>query len=458
MGTKIVPYICRILFPALEDLDRFAIIDLCSAEMSEGDASMSQTVTMDLVFFNADCPTNHYDLNLANPADRTIAEKLYAINYWHKKQALALGLPDTSKHGNYENLRNMIYCKLDFIWTADWNIPWDGEMSFDYTEPIHLPRKEKTQDPDTVVRLVETVTSNVNCRASAKLRAIRSVAHTLKLSSQMVVELMRIFKHKSQFQSSRMHGSLMARMSAQKSKTSTRVTSMEAVPEDQSSVADTPQRSSADFGEVRPPTEPFAPRCSFDKAVEYDSDINGRVELFVCLFNRCTDVPRLISREVLYNRELMDDSDMKEVKRRLGRIATFDALHCCQENTNIGSGFPDGNRFECYLPLWEDWTIAKFLVTIAVCEPDDFGNIRHSRWSELTYQGQNEDYMIPATWIPDPPRIGTLKLTYVSEKLEYIMPKKRFELAEKLFGWQNGASFLHEGTKPSRLANIYAKV
>merc|ERR1719272_619466 len=74
MGTKIVPYICRILFPALEDLDRFAIIDLCSTEMSESDASMSQTVTMDLVFFNADAPTNHYELNLANPADRTILE------------------------------------------------------------------------------------------------------------------------------------------------------------------------------------------------------------------------------------------------------------------------------------------------------------------------------------------------------------------------------------------------
>lgn len=204
----------------------------------------------------------------------------------------------------------------------------------------------------------------------------------------------------------------------------------------------------------------FQPRCSYDSPVDLDADINGRVEIFIALFNRCTDVPRLITKQVLYNRELMDDSDMKEIKRRLGRICTFDALHVCQENTNLGSGFPDGNRFEMYLPLWEDHVIAKFLITIAAIEPDDYGNIRYSRWSELTFQSiaGSEDYVIPASWLPDPPRIGTLKLTYVSEKLEYIIDKERYKLGEKLLGWQNGQPFKHEDTKPSRLSNIYTRV
>jgi len=449
-GSKIVPYVCRILFPALEDLDRFAIIDLCNSEMTENDASMSQTVTSELVYFNADCPTNHYELNLANPAERTIVEKLYAINYWHKKQVLTLNLPDQSKHGNYENIRNAVYCKLDFVWSQDWNIPFDGEFSFDYTEPIRPGRSQKPQDPDTVERLVETIMSSNNCRAQAKLRAIRSVAHTLKLSPQMVVQLLKIFRGKVKFQSSRMHGSMLAR------------TSMAANSElDDMSFIDAPPGTVGidDFASgAKGKKATFVPRCSFDQNILFDDEVNGRTDMFICLFNRCTDQPRLISKEVLYNRDLMDDSDMKDIKRRLGRILTFDAMHCCQENTNLGSGYPDGNRYECYLPLWEDHVIAKFLVTIAAIEPDDYGNIRYSRWSELTYQSAGEDYIIPATWLPDPPRVGTLKLTYVAEKMEYILPKQRFQLAEKLFAWQNGQPFLHEGTKPSRLASIYARV
>jgi hypothetical protein len=198
-----------------------------------------------------------------------------------------------------------------------------------------------------------------------------------------------------------------------------------------------------------------------------------RVEAFVSLFNRCVEPPMLCTPECLYRETLFGSDGVAEICKRLGRMRTFDALHCSQAMNHIRSSATlsektrlartmkllkgaknaekagdkeaflrgmtpqNGRSHELNLGIYEDSVCASFLVQLSNLEKGE--NLKNCYWSEHERgedEEEDEDFVIPPRWAKQVPTEGELHLTYVSEKPEFIDTDARRALAETLFGWE----------------------
>merc|ERR1712232_586000 len=60
-----------------------------------------------LLTFNPDNPTWHYQLNLGNPSDNMVADQLLMLDRWEVEIDKSLGRVDVSQFVNRSHLRNM---------------------------------------------------------------------------------------------------------------------------------------------------------------------------------------------------------------------------------------------------------------------------------------------------------------------------------------------------------------
>ncbi len=63
--------------------------------------------------------------------------------------------------------------------------------------------------------------------------------------------------------------------------------------------------------------------------------LNIGTGVFVCLFNRCTDNPYLVTNNILYNTKVFSKGDNEDIRLKLGPPAVFDAMGACQPGTNL---------------------------------------------------------------------------------------------------------------------------
>jgi len=181
------------LYPALEFLDRIAAMDLMCAKKPNGanikEAADFRRKNRSVSQMNPDNPTGHYVFDMQLSTDYSCLEKLCVINQFQKSISMQTNRPDTSRHGNYENVRNMvcdreeIKCEL-----SQWSLPplgADISVTLDYVNPLRPAKSKKITNPRIFRRILEVVNS-AEVELEEKCYAVNSIAHHLVLSMDQV--------------------------------------------------------------------------------------------------------------------------------------------------------------------------------------------------------------------------------------------------------------------------------
>lgn len=137
---------CARLLPTL--MDPLSMREHVLATESVRDLVRLEQGAVALLNVNFDNPTGHYDLNLAEPAERVVAERLLLLNRWQGQRWKAAGLVDISQHGNGKCTRNEVHLQRRFLWGAEeWVLPEGGIFSFDFV-PLLRPSADATTISD----------------------------------------------------------------------------------------------------------------------------------------------------------------------------------------------------------------------------------------------------------------------------------------------------------------------
>jgi len=305
-----------------------------------------------------------------------------------------------------------------------------------------LKKRSTTAVENVVVGILNAIEQST-CSAEDKLAALRCISSELVLSPAQAVPLFQVFPDPEVHNASNLDNSLAQNSGGNRRK---KITRMETNRLDALGVT---QRKSA-----------F--QWKFQKC---------RVEAFVSLFNRCIEPQMLCTPDCLYKETLFGSDGVAEVCHRLGRIRTFDALHCSESLSHIRPstslsgesrlartlkllkdakqaeeiGDKDvflrgvtpqfGRIHELTLSTYEDWVCATFLLQLSRSEKGD--NLKNCYWSgqDESCAAEGRDFLIPQEWFKQVPKIGELQVTYVTQRPESINLDARRTLAEKLFGW-----------------------
>merc|ERR1711871_1320582 len=88
-----------------------------------------------LAYFNPRSPTDHYSLNLENPAEREVLNRLLCINAWDKVAMRLADMVDCSCLGTFDCIRNLVVDGIELDFTEDCVVPLDGIVDLDYVSP-----------------------------------------------------------------------------------------------------------------------------------------------------------------------------------------------------------------------------------------------------------------------------------------------------------------------------------
>jgi hypothetical protein len=240
---------------------------------------------------------------------------------------------------------------------------------------------------------------------------------------------------------------------------------------------------------------PSIKRTVMTSAFQYKFE-NCSADMFVAIFNRCHDQPRLCTMECLYDRSLFTPACHQYIREKLGVNRTFDALQCCgqrmvraeggrgasitgarflaklyaaqsKESAKSQEGTPAeglqlarspsrspsecddpvqtisaeeiGMKYRLDLSVFEEWTTLRFLILLTEKEPGT--HFLKCTWSERAFlREQGFDFMIPPSWNRSPPKVGVIEFHYITEKRDFKRPDARGDLAEELFGWERSAA------------------
>ena len=181
-GNQLETYMCRRLIPSSCDYVR----------MLQKSAS--------LFSFNANNPTGHYRLDLSNPIDYSVAEKLAILDNLETALRSRDGKPDVSQLGNFSHCRNVQYsnCPLPRSFT-EW-IP----VEFDVLELDYSSSKRPSNETsapqavplaDTVFeQLLRAMLQSVVSSSQAKLQALQQLSDKFFLNCSQLRQLVDLFK------------------------------------------------------------------------------------------------------------------------------------------------------------------------------------------------------------------------------------------------------------------------
>lgn len=363
-------------------------------------------------FFNSHNPTDAYLLELDKSTERAVGERMSIVNVFEKEVARMEDDVDTSQWGHWEGTRNCYLNQIHEIRQfSAVQLPYTGTLSFDYVSPQRPKARDKVTSSAVVEEVIKALMSSECCYPD-KVASLRGVSHLFVLSP----DLIKIF--------------------------------VEAFPNDQIEAKNKVTHHGAKENWHLAKTKLNFLRSLNPKMTTLGSAFgfagNPRVEVFVCLFNRCNRQPVLCTKNCLYDRTLFTNVCSRKLQTRLGRLRTFDAIYCCDPNTNNGS------TFEMNLGRHEDWLLAQFLVILAAIE--DGENMVRCSWTEKkNLMERGYDFVVPGTWLTEIPMVGTFKATYQSERPEYIEPQARQKCAIKYCGWEPGIDYTKDlpgaGTK-----------
>lgn len=134
--------------------------------------------------------TGRYNLDLAKPADYTVAENCLLVNAWESEVGRLMSRPNVSQQGTYEMIRNESHNEMPFAYGRDWTLPSYGWLRFDYSS-IRRPPALTAAMP-AASEVTRYLSSNTLAH-DAKLRALRAISVHMYLSSQQFRNLIQCF-------------------------------------------------------------------------------------------------------------------------------------------------------------------------------------------------------------------------------------------------------------------------
>eukprot|EP00438_Fugacium_kawagutii_P020643 Skav223026 [mRNA] locus=scaffold1422:288981:291590:+ [translate_table: standard] len=177
-------YMCRSLIPSSCDYVR----------MLQKSAS--------LFSFNANNPTGHYRLDLSNPIDYAVAEKLAILDNWESTMRSRDGKPDVSQLGNFSHCRNVQYsnCPLPRSFT-EW-IPVEFDvLELDYSSSKRPNEASEPLDHNAFEHLLRTMLQLGNSAPKAKFQALLSLSDKFYLKCSQLRQLTDLFQESGTRQS-----------------------------------------------------------------------------------------------------------------------------------------------------------------------------------------------------------------------------------------------------------------
>lgn len=378
-------WIMETLYPCMDGAERVALMDVVSAPEQR---RFVMKRTQHLYYFNPSNPSTHYFLSLQNPTDMAVAERLLVLNKWHKFMCEKLNMADTTQMGDGHHFRNTKLNGQRFVFDESWILPQKGSevtFSLDYAVPLRPDEKASITSARVLDSFIHVLESSL-AHCYDKVLMVRILSHNLYLNPNQLLHL------------------------------------VESFPRDDRDLS------------------------TSDKLYAGAEDLNEpRVEVFVTLFCRCADRITVCSPEVLYNVRFMPRQQVYRLWSRLGRLNLFDMKHICQQVSSNTS-----NKYDLYLTQYEDWRIMGLLVKMVAYEED--AHLKKCWYSEVSYlsaggdkasgDGKWElayDYLVPATWIQEVPKVGQIKFTYTTAGpgRKQVAAEKRMALAEQYLNWFN---------------------
>ncbi|CAE8718784.1 unnamed protein product, partial [Polarella glacialis] len=143
---------------------------------------------------------------------------------------------------------------------------------------------------------------------------------------------------------------------------------------------------------------------------------------FVLLYSRTLYHSEVISPQLLYDPLLFSEGDCNQIRHSLGWIHSCDLLNLHSEESNGGNRLGPFN-----MEAYDGWLIVKLMIAIGQAEKS-LGAFNNSSWSD------KNGFVIPASWVPDPPRQGEFSTTFKT-RTEDVNLEKRKELAARYLGW-----------------------
>merc|ERR1712039_140554 len=153
-----------------------------------------------------------------------------------------------------------------------------------------------------------------------------------------------------------------------------------------------------------------------------------RTEAYITCYNCTLFHSEVVSPSLLYNPAVFHADEARGIRKRVGWIHAFDLVNCHAEQSNLGN-----RHGPISMVTYDGWIVLKLLIAVSMGEYRP--NFEDTLWSEKKdlYE-RGYPFIVPATWVPDPPRIGEFTSTFQS-KADDIHPAKRRELAAKYLGW-----------------------
>jgi len=145
--------------------------------------------------FNPENPTGHYKLDLSNPTDHAVADRLLLLDRWENSLADQLGRKDVSQKGNRSKIINEVYQErpLPVASVAEWNMPEFDIFEFDYSSGKRLPPGEPALDDTTITTLILAMQQSP-CPQIDQVEVLRTVSHMVGLTALQLRALVGIYK------------------------------------------------------------------------------------------------------------------------------------------------------------------------------------------------------------------------------------------------------------------------
>jgi Ran GTPase-activating protein (RanGAP) involved in mRNA processing and transport len=150
-----------------------------------------------LLAFNVDNPNGHYCLDLENPSDHAVAERLLVLDRWETSIALKLKRVDTSQRGNYSQIRNEMYQDRPLRCSSlqEWNMPESDKLQFDYSSGKRPPPTAAPIDDTTFSNILVSL-QNSDCEAHDQIEALQMASHMFYICSKQLRGLLGVYANR----------------------------------------------------------------------------------------------------------------------------------------------------------------------------------------------------------------------------------------------------------------------
>lgn len=149
-----------------------------------------------LCHFNIDNPTGHYELDLANCCDFSIAERLVLLDTWECCVQRKREKENVSQTGVVSQARNTLYqgkVLFGVACIAEFNMPEFGTLEFDYVSARRPPTGAQPIRQDAWDHILAAVYRG-ECSAADKVEALTMLSHWFYLTCLQMRELIGLFK------------------------------------------------------------------------------------------------------------------------------------------------------------------------------------------------------------------------------------------------------------------------